>query len=241
MIIIPSIDIKAGKSVRLIQGDFNQTSIYSNSPKEMAKIFKSNGADILHIVDLDGAKAGKIMQLEIISDIVKAFDGPIQVGGGIRKKSDIDRLFAIGVERVVIGTSAAIDILQTKNWLKEYGSKKIVLALDFKMAAEIPYIAISGWQEKTSQNLWQLLQEYPEIYSVLCTDIRKDGMQIGPNFKFYQELKTRHPNLNIQASGGISTIQDIIKLQILEIGGAIIGKAIYENKISLTEAIKCLK
>jgi phosphoribosylformimino-5-aminoimidazole carboxamide ribotide isomerase len=241
MIIIPSIDIRQGKCVRLIQGDFNKSSIYTNTPQNMAKKFNTDGATILHIVDLDGAKNGQLSQIDAITEVAKTFKGNVQVGGGIREQIDIDTLFSSGAKRVVIGTRAIQQNQQTAKWIKEYGSDAIVLALDFKIRSGTPYLAICGWQEETAQNLWQLLDQFDEIQHVLCTDIGKDGMQHGPNFEFYQEFISRYPSIQLQASGGISSLEDIKKLQKLGVSSAIIGKAIYENKIILKEAIECLK
>jgi phosphoribosylformimino-5-aminoimidazole carboxamide ribotide isomerase len=241
MIIIPSIDLKEGNCVRLVQGDFRQCSIYSNTPKNSAQTFFEKGARALHIVDLDGAKNGQISQIDCIQKIKTVFSGLVQVGGGIRESKQIDSLLDCGVQRVVLGSRAVQNITQTAAWLKTYGSEKIVLAFDFRVLNGTPYLAVNGWQEQTEYSLWNLLDYYPELSHVLCTDISKDGMQAGPNMAFYQEMRTRYPYLYIQASGGISTIEEVIQLKNIGIYGAIIGKALYENKINLEEAIQCSK
>lgn len=239
--IIPSIDLKDGTCVRLTQGDFTKVSNYQPKPEEVAYAFSNAGASTLHIVDLDGAKSGKISQIDCIKSIRQNFNGIMQVGGGIRSDNNIDILLNIGINRLVIGSNALLNIEITKEWIKKYSADVIVLAVDFKIEKNIPYLAIKGWQEQTQKSLWNILNLYPEILHVLCTDINKDGMEQGPNLKFYQEIKTRYPNLKIQASGGISTIKDILELEKLGLDGAIIGKALHENKLNLKEAILCLK
>lgn len=241
MIIIPSIDIQNGKCVRLTQGDFNQVSIYNDMPAYMAQAFCKRGAITLHIVDLDGAKQGRLTQTKYIKEIRRAFTGQLQVGGGIRTTQDIDELLALGIERVVLGSYAIQNIAQTRAWLAHYGPEKIVLALDFKIQKSLPYLAIHGWQEQTEYTLWEMLDQYPNIIYVLCTDISKDGMQTGPNLDFYQEFVQRYPHIKLQASGGIGKLQDVSQLQQLGVSAAIIGKALYENKFSLEEALQCLK
>jgi phosphoribosylformimino-5-aminoimidazole carboxamide ribotide isomerase len=238
MIIIPSIDIKNGKCVRLRKGNFHKSVIYQYTPQEMAKRFKKIGVPVIHVVDLDGAQKGQITQISSIADIVKTFSGVVQVGGGIRTKDDIDLLFAQGVRRVVIGTNALRDIAQTMQWINRYSSEAVALALDFNMIRGTPYVAIDGWQQTTTKSVWEVLDLFQGVIKhVLCTDISKDGMQIGPNFEFYKVLRNRYPLINIQASGGISSINDIVRLKNMGINNVILGKAIYESKIVLKEVI----
>lgn len=282
MIIIPSIDIQNGKCVRLIQGDFKQTSVYHNTPEHIAQTFAAKGATTLHIVDLDGAQHGCLTQTHCIQKIRQHFPGILQVGGGIRSDQDIEQLFTLGIERIVLGSQAIQNIAQTKAWLSQYGPEKIVLALDFNIkssvqpsraiqrqgaqstgtgvdmivnensehrttqyldhtAACIPYLAVQGWQEQTQHTLWEVLDQYPNVIHVLCTDIGKDGMQTGPNFQFYEQFRQRYPHIQLQSSGGISNMQDILQLEQLGVSAAIIGKALYENKLSLEEILLCLK
>ncbi len=241
MIIIPSIDIQNGRCVRLAQGDFGKVSQYRLNPADVAVRFSDTGAAVLHVVDLDGAKSGSITQIGCIKSIRKSFKQIIQVGGGIRSDVDIDALFEFGVDRVVIGSSAVLNWQNTTGWLEKYGSDVIVLALDFCLNDGIPYVAIKGWQEKTQTVVWDVLESYPTLKHVLCTDISKDGMQVGPNFGFYKEIKKRYPKIEVQASGGISSMQDILELKTMEVDAAIIGKALYEGKLDLWEAITCSK
>jgi phosphoribosylformimino-5-aminoimidazole carboxamide ribotide isomerase len=239
MNIIPSIDIIDGKCVRLKQGDYDNVSVYRGTPADMAKQFRDAGATVLHVVDLEGAKNGKMSQLETISGIVNAFGGTVQVGGGIRNTADLDRLFLMGVSRAVIGTRAVVE--SADNWMEIYGPEKVVLALDFKIIDNLPRVAISGWLQETTQTVWELIERWKEVVHVLCTDIGRDGMQQGPNVSFYGELVRRYPRIALQASGGVGSVDDIKALAMLGVKGAVIGKAIYENKISLQEAIQCLK
>lgn len=240
MIIIPSIDLKQGQCVRLKQGDFNQTVTYTNTPQKVAEQFKREGATVLHVVDLDGAKNGALAQVDLIADIVSIFSGTVQVGGGIRTTQDIDTLLSVGVKRVVIGTQALLNIPQTLTWLETYGPETIMLALDFRLQQGIPYLAADGWQTQTAQSLWDVLSLFSSVTQVLCTDISKDGMQQGPNLAVYQECLLKFPALKLQASGGISRLQDITQLNNSGLAGCIIGKAFYENTLSLPEVLQCL-
>lgn len=241
MIIIPSIDIQNGKCVRLTQGDFKQTSVYHNTPEHIAQIFAAKGATTLHIVDLDGAQRGCLTQIECIKKIRQNFPDVLQVGGGIRSDQDIAQLFELGIERIVLGSQAIQNIVQTKAWLSQYGPEKIVLALDFNIHSSIPYLAIQGWLEQTQLSLWEVLDQYANVIHVLCTDIGKDGMQSGPNLPFYQQFRQRYPQIQLQSSGGVSSMQDLLQLQQQGVSAAIIGKALYENKLSLEEVLLCLK
>ncbi len=240
MQIIPSIDIKNGQCVRLKQGDFQQVSVYNQAPEKIAKNFHDAGAEILHVVDLDGAKNGKLTQIEAIRAIRANFQGIIQLGGGIRTREDCEILQKIGINRMVIGSLAIKNPNLCQAWLKEYGAEKIVLALDFNIRDNYPLVAVSGWQSATDISVWQVCADFPNIKHVLATDIGKDGMQVGPNFGFYQELLAKFPKIAIQASGGVSNYQDLKQLQAMGLSGAIIGKALHEAKITLSEAISCL-
>ena len=190
-------------------------------------------------MDLDGARSGVIAQTNCIQSIRGAFGKIIQVGGGIRTERDIESLLNLGMDRVVIGSSAVLDVEKTVSWIDQYGADVIVLALDFCVNDDMPLLAIKGWQEKTNCSLWDVLQLYPKLKHLLCTDISKDGMKIGPNFQFYQEIKERFPGISVQASGGVSSLQDVLKLKSLQVDGAVIGKALYEGQLDLKEAISC--
>jgi phosphoribosylformimino-5-aminoimidazole carboxamide ribotide isomerase len=237
MIVIPSIDIKDGKCVRLKQGDFEQMFVYGIKPQDIAKTYSQKGVKTIHIVDLDGAKNGKICQFDTIKLIRDNFEGIIQIGGGIKNNEDIDKLLELKINRIVLGSIAVKDIKKTQEFFKKYGNEIIMLALDFKLINNIPYLAISGWQETSNKTIDVLLAEYPTLKYLLSTDISKDGMQIGFNADFYKILAKKYPKLNIQVSGGVSSLEDINKIKELNIYGAVIGKALFESKISLDDII----
>lgn len=239
MNVIPSIDIMDNQCVRLKRGDYAAVTAYARSPAEMATLFHNEGATVLHVVDLLGAKHGAITTWDTLEDIVRAFKGTVQVGGGVRTEEEVQRLLSMGVSRVVMGTSALSSSFSS--WLSTYGAEAIVLAVDFKIRNNVPQVAIQGWTQDTTKSVWEILDEYPAIQHVLCTDIGRDGMQYGPNHAFYQMLVQRYPTLLVQASGGVGTVQDLKQLKEMGVAGAIIGKAIYEQTLSLWEAIECLK
>ncbi len=240
MIIFPAIDIQNGKVVRLLQGEFDKVTQYSSDPVDIARQWEAQGAEWLHIIDLDGAKTGELKNSEIILDIVRAVNIPVQTGGGIRNKTDIQKLIEGGVSRVILGTKGVEDI----NFLKEMISlwdKKIAVSLDCKNG----YVTSLGWTTTLEKKATELVLEL-ETLGLACliyTDIETDGMLTGPNLDSYEALleKTRIPLI---ASGGISSIEDIKNLRNLEskgIIGAISGKAIYEGRLNLKEAIAAAK
>ncbi len=240
MKIIPSIDLQNGKCVRLQQGDFRRQTIYDDSPSAKAQEFYGEGARDLHVVDLDGAREESLKQNTAISKIRHAFAGTLQVGGGIRNQSHIEALFALGVDKIVLGSLSILDSDLTQSFISKFGFEKIVLALDFKLVDEVPMIAIKGWQETTPWTMWDILERFSDQVEILCTDISKDGMGLGPSIRFYQELVKRHACCRIQASGGITTLEDLYSLNALGIGSAIVGKAFYQGKLSVGEAVECL-
>lgn len=234
MILFPAIDIRGGKCVRLIQGDYDQEVVYNDSPTDMAKEWERQGAEFIHVVDLDGAKTGDSLNREAIEKIAKAVEVPVQVGGGIRSMEIVDSHIANGVSRVIIGTAA----IQDKQFLKEavakYGAK-IAVSID----ARNGFVATDGWTETSEVKAVDLLAELVEIgvETVVYTDIAKDGMLQGPNF---QELEVMNgaSTIDIIASGGVSTEEDIRKLREMNMYGAIIGKALYEGKLSLEKVLE---
>jgi phosphoribosylformimino-5-aminoimidazole carboxamide ribotide isomerase len=237
MIIYPAIDLKEGKCVRLKQGDFNQTTVYSQDPQTVAQQFKEAGAQWLHVVDLDGAKNRKLSQVELVADIAKIFDGNLQVGGGVRTAEDIERLQAAGAKRVILGSICVSSPETVVEWLDKFGVDALVLALDFRIREGQPYLTTSGWQEESQVQLWDIIQKTPLAKHVLCTDISLDGMQQGPNFACYQAFVLRYPHIHLQASGGIRHVEDIKQLTRLGVKGGIIGKALYEGALNLKEAL----
>ncbi|MDP0505916.1 MAG: 1-(5-phosphoribosyl)-5-[(5-phosphoribosylamino)methylideneamino]imidazole-4-carboxamide isomerase [Fusobacterium sp. JB019] len=236
MIIFPAIDIKNNKSVRLSQGDFNKINVYSNDPFNMAVKWKNQGGKFLHLVDLDGARNEEIINRESIEKIAKNIDLPIQVGGGIRSEKRVEELLKIGVQRVIVGTIA----IENKELLKRLVSKyqdKIIVSIDAKDGK----VALRGWEVISEVNSLDLCKELEIIgvKTIVYTDISKDGMLQGPNFEIYEEL-SKKTSLNIIASGGITSIDDIKKLNEMDLYGAIIGKALYNENLKLKDVIECL-
>jgi phosphoribosylformimino-5-aminoimidazole carboxamide ribotide isomerase len=239
MKIIPAIDLINGKCVRLIKGDFAQKTVYSDDPVLVARSFEQKGSEYLHIIDLDGAKNSEMAQLATIRAISKNTNLKIQVGGGINNAKKIDSLFEIGIERVIIGSLAVKEPEKVKEWLQIYGNNKIVLALDVKITTDTPYISINGWQKTSEIKLWDILDDYTQAKHVLCTDIDKDGTLQKPNFALYKAMSKKYPHLLIQASGGVSSLDDIKELAEIGVDSAITGKALYEGKFTLEEALAC--
>jgi len=239
MLILPSIDLMNGQCVRLRQGDFSKQTTYNITPISMAEQFKREGATALHVVDLEGARSGKLMQLNSVTAIVAAFGDGVQVGGGVRSRDDVDALLACGVQRVVLGTHIVTHQADIPLWINAYGIGRLVFALDIRLKDNIPYIATSGWKDDSQETLWNILACLPDYSHVLCTDIGQDGMQQGPNFAIYQACIQQYPTLYFQASGGVSCLEDIQTLKRIGVHASIIGKALYENTLSLSEAITC--
>jgi len=236
MKIIPAIDILDGKCVRLLRGNFDDVTIYSNSPLEQVRKFKDAGFSYIHIVDLDAALSGKNKNLSLIKSIANIESIKIQVGGGIRSIETINNLFEIGVDRLIVGT-AAIKNSHFLNQIKEQNiSDRIVFGLDFVNIKNEPMLFVNGWTENTRINIFDYLRTNNWIKNILVTDISKDGTLEGPNLHIYKKLLL-DKSLNLIASGGIGDINDISNL--IEIGSheCVIGKAIYENKVTLNELI----
>lgn len=233
MILFPAIDIRNGKCVRLIQGDYDQEIVYGDSPTEMALLWEKQGAEFIHIVDLDGAKTGDSPNQKAIEKVAKAVSVPIQVGGGIRSIEIIDQHVESGVDRVIIGTAAITNRPFLKEAVQKYGDK-IAVSID----ARNGFVATDGWTETTDTKALDLLQELVEIgvKTVVYTDIFKDGMMQGPNFEELQAVNESSP-VDVIASGGVTTEADIKKLESMNLYGAIIGKALYEGTLSL-EALR---
>ena len=234
MKIFPAIDLKNGRCVRLLNGDFNQVTEYNSDPIEQAIIFKSKKLNFLHIVDLDGAETGKQLNQEIIKEILKISDISIQVGGGIRSIEKIENMLNMGVARVIVGTAIFNGDFLT-DLEKNFESKQIVLALDFKIQNQIPTIFTHGWQDNSNTSLHDFLNNHLFFKNILATDISLDGAMEGPNFDVYKEILELFPALNLIASGGIRSLEDLNKLKVLNLKEAVVGKAIYEKNISLVD------
>ncbi|MEE2774713.1 MAG: 1-(5-phosphoribosyl)-5-[(5-phosphoribosylamino)methylideneamino]imidazole-4-carboxamide isomerase [Pseudomonadota bacterium] len=235
MIIYPAVDLIKGQCVRLVKGDFARKKVYETSPFEIIKGYKNEGARWLHVVDLDGARDPTRRQTALISEIIKESNLFLQVGGGVRSIHDVEALLAAGVSRVVIGSLALTDHFATREILKEFGAEQICLAADVKPENGDYNIAISGWQESTTTSLEEFIEDYLSqgLLHILCTDISRDGTMEGCNFELYKNTQTLFPALQIQASGGINSLNDLRKLRT---SGAIIGKALYEQVFTLQQA-----
>lgn len=234
MQIFPATDILGGKVVRLTKGDYNQVKIYADSPAEMALEFMKDGATNLHMVDLDGAKDGAPVNFEAIREAAKIKDLFIEVGGGIRDMKRVEDYLSLGVKRVILGTAAIRNYPFVEEAVKEFGNA-IAVGVDAKEG----FVAVSGWQETTSVKSVEFCKKLCDtgVATVIYTDISKDGMLSGTNLEVYSEL-SEIKGLDILASGGITFVNEIEKLRDMNIYGAIVGKAVYEGKLSLKDALK---
>jgi len=239
MNIIPAIDLKNGKCVRLLKGDFEQVTEYPVDPIRRIQNFAKNDAKLCHIVDLDAAKNSTLSQTEKIIEIAQSTRITVQAGGGIRNAKQIKHLLNNGIDRVVIGSLAVTQPEKVSQWLNIFGRDRIVIALDVRTLNQSYCCAVQAWQQDTDITIWQCLDNYPNLQYLLCTDIERDGSLSGPNLPLYQEIKKRYPELSLQASGGVSSLDDIQQLSIIKLDAVIIGKALYENKFTLEEAISC--
>lgn len=238
MEIIPAIDIIDGKCVRLTFGDFNQKKVYNENPLEVARQFEEAGIKRLHLVDLDGAKAGNIINYKTLESICSGTKLTVDFGGGLNSNNDLKIAFESGASMITGGSVAVKNRNLFMEWLGEYGSDKIILGADVRDQR----IAIKGWQEDSELTINQLISSYqPQgIQKIICTDISKDGGMQGPSFDLYKQLMTDFPGQQFIASGGVTTIDDVKKLKEMGMFGAIIGKAIYEGTISLLELTKLI-
>ena len=236
MKIIPAIDIIDWKCVRLEQGVYSAKTIYNENPLEVAKQFENSGISHLHLVDLDGAKSGNIINWKVLNLIASNTNLIIDFGGGVKSDKDIEIAFENGANQITAGSIAVKNKNNVIDWIKKYGNDKIILGADVKSDK----IAISGWQETSNINIIDFIRNYKKegIKHVICTDISKDGMLQGTSIDLYEKILLNFPDIKLVASGGVTNIDELDKL--IEIGtyGAIIGKAIYENKITLKQLEK---
>lgn len=233
MYIIPAIDIIGGKCVRLTQGDYNQKKEYHDSPLEMAKRFEDAGIKRLHLVDLDGAKAKKIINSEVLKSVASGTSLQVDFGGGVQSDEDIALAFQLGAHQLTGGSIAVKNPTLFESWIAKYGGEKIILGADAKDRK----IAISGWEETTSMDLIDFIKDYHAkgISYVICTDVAKDGLLQGPSVDLYKEIMQEIPNIKLIASGGVSNVKDLEELQKTGVYGTIVGKAYYEGRITLEE------
>ncbi|MEL7118423.1 MAG: 1-(5-phosphoribosyl)-5-[(5-phosphoribosylamino)methylideneamino]imidazole-4-carboxamide isomerase [Bacteroidota bacterium] len=233
MHIIPAIDIIDGKCVRLTQGDYEQKKIYNEDPLEVAYEFEAEGIQRLHLVDLDGAKAKRIINYKVLERIASKTKLHIDFGGGLKSDEDLKIAFESGAQQITGGTIAVKQADKFMSWLESYGDEKIILGADFKNGM----IAISGWQEESSLELFAFLEDYFKkgIRYTISTDISKDGLLQGSAIGTYQSIREKLPELNLIASGGVTTVRELEELQEIGCYGAIIGKAIYEGKLNFKD------
>lgn len=253
MRIIPAIDIIEGKCVRLEQGDYGKKKIYNEDPLEVALEFEAHGIEYLHLVDLDGAKAKRIINYKVLETLASKTSLKIDFGGGVKREEDLRIAFDSGARQVTGGSIAARDRQEFLSWLKQHGPEKIILGADAKDGL----VAVSGWQESSDLEVVEFIQSYARrgVHYVICTDISKDGMLQGPSLELYKEILKATgkyetsvgmsgvedvlvPGIALIASGGVSTMDDLYKLQDIGCEGAILGKAIYENRVSLNDLEK---
>lgn len=233
MRIIPAIDLIDGKCVRLSKGDYATKKVYNEDPVEVAKSFEGSGLQYLHLVDLDGAKEKRIMNWKVLEKIANRTNLTIDFGGGVQSNEDLKIAFESGASQITGGSIAVKNSSLFESWLLAYGPEKIILgadALDGK-------IAVSGWEEDTNEQIESFIKKYTEkgVEYVISTDISKDGMLEGPSFDLYEKLLSEFSELKLIASGGVSSIEDLNRLQEMKLDGAIVGKALYEGRIGLNE------
>lgn len=239
MILYPAIDLKGGVCVRLMHGRFDQVTRYDEQPAARLATFVAEGAGWVHIVDLDGAEAGRAMQHDLIGELAASVAVNIQSGGGVRSADDVERLLDAGVARVVVGSMAVTKPDEVAGWLHRFGPEKLTLALDVKIVDGVPVPALKGWTEAAKVNLWAALDRYPAgtAAHLLVTDVGRDGALTGPNIDLLAEVRQRRPDLAVQASGGVSSLADLTAAKDIGCDGAIVGRALYEGRFTVAEAI----
>jgi phosphoribosylformimino-5-aminoimidazole carboxamide ribotide isomerase len=235
MHIIPAIDIIDGKCVRLTQGDYNQKKVYNEDPLEVAKAFADAGVTRLHLVDLDGARAKHIVNHKVLERIANNTNLHIDFGGGLKKDDDLRIAFECGARQITGGTVAVKDPELFLSWLERFGPERIILGADVKNGK----IAVSGWEEESQEELLPFLERYlaAGVRYAICTDVSKDGLLAGSAKELYAQIRAEFPDLQLIASGGVTAIEEVEELREMGCFGAIIGKAIYEGRISLKDLI----
>ena len=234
MIVYPAMDLMDGAAVRLRQGRFDEQTRYGTDPAEALRGFASAGAEWAHVVDLDGARAGEPVQHRLIGELAHAAELKLQVAGGIRTAGHIARLFERGIARAVVGSLCVTRPELVNSFLESFGPERITLALDVRVVDGEPRVATHGWQADSALSLWEVAARFPSARHLLLTDIGRDGMLEGPNFALYEEVAEQLPGLEVQASGGVSSLEDLARLTT---AGAIVGKALWEGRFSLEDAL----
>ena len=240
--VYPAIDVRGGKVVRLRQGDYADETRYGDDPLAFAKRYADAGATWLHLVDLDAAKAGGYTLQVLLRDIADGTGLQVQTGGGVRTREDVAGLLDAGASRVVVGSLAVRDPGSVLGWIGAFGSERITVALDTRRDADgIWRLPVHGWTETASETLDELLRRYADggLQHLLCTDIDRDGMLSGPNIELYRSVCAMHPGLQLQASGGVRDVADVIAAREAGCSGTVLGKALLEGRLSLPEALAC--
>jgi len=241
MTIYPAIDILDGRVVRLAQGDFASATYYHDDPLAQAVSFAEAGAEWVHMVDLSAAKSGPSQVTSIVADVARSTGMKVQVGGGIRERGQIDRLLEAGARRIVIGSLAVREVDTVRGWLKDFGGQQICVAADVAIEQDVPMMRVNAWRDSGGQSLWDFLNGFASVglLHVLCTDVSRDGLLQGPNFELYDKAMAQYPNLQVQASAGVKSLDDIRELKEKKLAGVIVGRALYEGCFTLAEALAC--
>jgi phosphoribosylformimino-5-aminoimidazole carboxamide ribotide isomerase len=240
MIVYPAIDLLEGQVVRLTEGDFKTSTVFSDQPEEIARRFESAGAQFLHVVDLSGARNPNQRQFQTLAKLIASTSLKVQVGGGIRTLDEVASFIASGADRVVIGSAVVKDPAMAKSALAEFGPERLTFALDVRVKNDRAEVMIQGWQEASGRELGDIIGEYLSLglKRVLCTDIGLDGLMQGPNFSLYKRVAADFPEIEWQASGGVTTLADIHKLREQNLHSAIVGRALLSGSLPITEVFR---
>jgi len=243
VIVYPAIDLRDGACVRLMHGRFDQVTRYDDDPAVRLAAFVEAGAEWVHVVDLDGAQAGRAVQHAFIGRLARSAEVKIQSGGGVRSREDVAALLDAGVARVVVGSQAVTAPEAVADWLAEFGAERIALALDVNVKDGVPVPALKGWTEAASVDLWTALDRFAEgtARHVLVTDVGRDGALTGPNLELLAEIVRRRPDLAVQASGGVAETSDLTAARDADCAGAIVGRAIYEGRFTVEQALEAVR
>jgi phosphoribosylformimino-5-aminoimidazole carboxamide ribotide isomerase len=243
MILYPAIDLRGGAAVRLMHGRFDQVTIYDAAPSERLAAFVSAGASWIHVVDLDGAEHGRAMQHRLIGQLATSTGASIQSGGGVRTEDDVQALIDAGISRVVVGSLAVTAPATVNAWLARFGPERLTLAIDVRADGDRYIPALKGWTETAGIDLWTALDAYPPGVArhLLVTDVGRDGALTGPNLALLAEITQRRPDLAVQASGGVATLDDLRAARAVGCAGAIVGRAIYENRFTVAQALEAAR
>ena len=234
MRLIPSLDLRGGLCVRLLRGDFGAETRYEIDPQQLVARYRSLGARLMHLVDLDGARDGAPGNRRLLGELARAAGMTLQVGGGIRSRGTVDDLLGAGIDRVIVGSAAIESPDEVVRWMRDFGGERVGLALDVRLdGSGVPRVQTRGWTQATATSLWEALAPFEEVglRHVLCTDIARDGAMEGPNLALYAECVRRHPGLAWQASGGVRDASDLEALAATGVAGAVSGKALLEGRV----------